>query len=58
VDNEDWIMLTSKINDKWRQLLEKDSKATYVGQWVGFYYDGVEGLAFVVQCVEDSFVPL
>lgn len=31
-NNEDWIMLTSKIIDKWRHLLEEVLEATHPGQ--------------------------
>lgn len=46
-------MLTSKIMDKWRNLLENDPNATRHGQWVGFYCDGEEDSTFLLQCAKD-----
>lgn len=47
---------TAKMIDKWRRLLEKDPKVIHQGQWVGFYCDGADNHAFILQCVED-FIP-
>ena len=49
-------MLTSKIIDKWRPLLEDVPKVIHLGQWVGFYCDGVDDPAFVLRWSED-FIP-
>lgn len=46
-----------KIHDKWRDLLEEDLEVIYPRNWIGFYYNGVDDLAFVVQCGKD-FNPL
>lgn len=34
----------------WRHVLEDDLDVTHTGQWVGFYREGTEDLAFVYQC--------
>lgn len=39
VENKDWIMLPSKIINKWWRLLKDDMEVSPPGQWVGFYYD-------------------
>ena len=40
------------IFDKWRRLLggdlEEDLEATHLDQWVGFYCDCADNLAFVL----------
>lgn len=43
----------SKIIDKWRHLFEKYYEATCPGQWWGFYCQGVDDPAFVIQCASD-----
>ena len=48
-EDEEWIMLTSKIIEKWRKLLEDDPQVTYSPRtMVGLYYDDVDNLIFVL----------
>lgn len=50
---EDWTMLVDKISAKWRSRLEDDEDTTYQREWVGFYVDGGEDPALVLQCQVD-----
>lgn len=54
--NEDWITLTSMIINNWRCWLEEDPEVNDMGQWVGFYCDGMDDLPFVLPCAMD-FIP-
>lgn len=54
---ESWALLTSKIINQWRHLLEDDPLITHPGQWVGLYNEGVDNLGFVVRCSYE-FTPL
>ena len=49
-------MITSKLADKWRHLLEEDADTTHPGQWLGLYVGKEDDPAFVVQCTNE-FVP-
>ena len=50
------MRIGSMIVDNWRCLLEDDPEVTHIDQLVGFYYDGMDNMAFVLRWSED-FIP-
>ena len=56
MDQADWVELTNKIFEQWRNLLEEDEDTAYPAQWLGYYEKDEEDPVHVFQCKE-GFTP-
>ena len=52
----DWILITSKLSDKWRHLLDEDKDTTHPCQWIRLYVWEEEDHVFVVQIANEFFL--
>ena len=55
-EREDWVDLTNKNSDQWRDLFESDDGPAFLDQWLGFYENRKEDPALVFRCERD-FIP-